>query len=224
MDIEKLKMVAGEKACEHVRDGMVLGLGTGSTVYYAIKMIGELVKDGHELVGIATSIQTDTLARELGIPLTNLKEHPDIDLTIDGADEIDPDLNLIKGLGGALIREKIVASASKKMVVVADETKAVEVLGTKAPLPVEVTKFGITYIERELQALGCRPEIRLRDGQPLISDNHNLILDCHFEKISEPRLLETKINNIPGVVNNGLFIGLATNAIIAHASGEIEER
>src|SRR5216683_1899394 len=168
---EEEKEAAGRAAAKLVRDGDVVGLGTGSTAYFAVIAIGERVKAGLKIVGIPTSEQTAGLARAVGIPLTTLDEHPEIDITIDGADEIDPKLNLIKGGGGALLREKVVASASKKMVVVADSGKIVPVLG-KFPLPVEVISFARSVVERKIVSLGGSPKLRMRpDGSALLTDN-----------------------------------------------------
>lgn len=214
-----LKQIAGEKAVEYVKDGMVVGLGTGSTIFYAIKKIGERVKNGLDIIGIPTSVETEKLAKQIGIQLSTLEEHPVIDITIDGADEIDKKLNLIKGMGGALLREKIVASASKKEIIAADTSKLVDMLGTKSPLPVEVTRFGWSYAAKKISEFGCKPELRKKDGKVFITDNGNYILDCKFNKIDKPKEMEQKINNIPGVLENGLFIGLADVAVVAGEEG-----
>jgi len=206
---EEEKEAAGRAAAELVRDGDVVGLGTGSTAYFAVVALGERVKAGLKITGIPTSLQTADLARAVGIPLTTLDEHPEIDITIDGADEIDAKLNLIKGGGGALLREKVVASASKRMVVVADSSKVVSALG-KFPLPVEIISFARTVIEKNIASLGGSPKLRTRpDGSPYITDNGNQILDCSFGKISDPPTLAMALSNIPGIVEHGLFIGLA---------------
>ncbi len=209
---EEEKEAAGRAAAKLVQDGYVVGLGTGSTSYFAVIALGERVKAGLKIVGIPTSVQTEELARALGIPLTTLDQHPEIDITIDGADEIDPKLNLIKGGGGALLREKVVATASKKMVVVADSGKVVPVLG-KFPLPVEVIAFARTVIEKKIAALGGSPKLRMRrDGSPYLTDNGNQILDCSFGKIEDPAALARALSDMPGVVAHGLFIGLAKMA------------
>jgi ribose 5-phosphate isomerase A len=216
------KEAAGRAAAELVRDGDIVGLGTGSTAYFAVVRLGERVKAGLKIIGIPTSIQTADLARTLGIPLTTLDEHPEIDLTIDGADEVDPKLNLIKGGGGALLREKVVASASKKMVVVADSGKIVAVLG-KFPLPVEVISFGRTVVEKKILALGGSPKLRMKsDGSPYVTDNGNQILDCSFGKIADPAALARELNDMPGVVEHGLFIGLAKLALVGRGD-RVEE-
>ncbi|HIH98690.1 MAG TPA: ribose-5-phosphate isomerase RpiA [Thermoplasmata archaeon] len=216
--MEELKQKAAEKACEHVKDGMILGLGTGTTVKYAIRKIGELVKGGLKVKGIPTSAETEELAKKERIPLTNFEENSRIDLTIDGADEVDPELNLIKGRGGALTREKIVAFNSKREIIVVDETKVVGVLG-KAPLPVEVVPLGASPIKRELEKLGAEVSLRTKNGKEFFTDNGNYILDCKFNEIKNAKNLETKINSIPGVVENGLFINLADKAIVGTSEG-----
>ena len=214
-----LKKMAGERAADYVEDGMVLGLGTGSTVYYTIVKLGEMVKEGLDIIGIPTSVETEKLARELGIPLTTLKEHPVIDLTIDGADEIDPKLNLIKGGGGALLREKIVAAASRREIIVADERKIVKRLGERFYLPVEAVPFSEAVVMRNLESMDMKPEIRMKDGKKYITDNGNIIIDCHMGPTDDAESLESDINLIPGVVENGLFIGLADLAIVATQNG-----
>jgi ribose 5-phosphate isomerase A len=220
------KEAAGRAAAELVRDGDIVGLGTGSTAYFAVVALGERVKAGLKIIGIPTSIQTAELARAVGIPLTTLDEHPEIDITIDGADEVDPKLNLIKGGGGALLREKVVASVTKKMVVVADSGKIVSVLG-RFPLPVEVISFARTVVEKKILALGGSPKLRTKsDGSPYLTDNGNQILDCSFGKIAEPAALACYLSETPGVVEHGLFIGLAKAAIVGRGTSvtEIEAR
>ena len=221
---EEEKEAAGRAAAKLVRDGDVVGLGTGSTAYFAVTALGERVKAGLKIVGIPTSTQTADLARAVGIPLTTLDEHPEIDITIDGADEIDAKLNLIKGGGGALLREKVVASASKKMVVVADSGKVVSVLG-KFPLPVEIISFARTVVENKIIALGGSPKLRTRcDGSPYVTDNGNEILDCSFGKIEDPAALARELSNVPGIIEHGLFIGLASVALIGRGERTEEIR
>ena len=221
---EEEKEAAGRAAAKLVRDGDVVGLGTGSTAYFAVTALGERVKAGLKIVGIPTSTQTADLARAVGIPLTTLDEHPEIDITIDGADEIDSKLNLIKGGGGALLREKVVASASKKMVVVADSGKVVSVLG-KFPLPVETISFARTVVENKIIALGGSPKLRTRrDGSPYVTDNGNEILDCSFGKIEDPAKLARELSNVPGIIEHGLFIGLASVALIGRGERTEEIR
>jgi ribose 5-phosphate isomerase A len=208
------KELAGRAAAKLVNDGDIVGLGTGSTAYFAVIALGERVKAGLKIIGIPTSIATAELARKVGIPLTTLDQHPDIDIDIDGADEVDPRLNLIKGGGGALLREKVIASASKQFIVVADHAKIVSTLG-KFPLPVEIIAFARAVVEPRLARLGASIKMRTRpDGSPYITDNGNPILDCSFGKIEDPPALARALTNIPGVVEHGLFIGLASKAII----------
>ena len=214
-----LKQTAGERAIEFVKDGMVVGLGTGSTTYYAIKRLGMMVSQGMDIIGIPTSVQTEKIAKESGIKLSTLEEHPEVDVTIDGADEVDPNLNLIKGMGGALFREKIVASASKMEVIVVDPSKMVEVLGTKSPLPVEVSKFGWKICLKKLEKLGCKAKLRMIEEVEYTTDNDNYIVDCSFERIDNPKSLEAEINCIPGVIENGLFIGIADIVIMGTEDG-----
>ncbi|MBS1915264.1 MAG: ribose-5-phosphate isomerase RpiA [Bacteroidetes bacterium] len=217
-----LKQLAAEKAVEQVESGMIVGLGTGSTAYWAIEKIGEKVKSKQlNIKAIATSKRSEEQARGLGIPIISFAEIDAIDITIDGADESDHNLHLIKGGGGALLREKIVASNSRKLVIVADESKLVQHLG-KYALPVDVVTFGWEKTFQKLEALGCIPKLRLDDGKPYLTDNANYILDCAFGEIHDPATLHEKINAITGVVDNGLFINLASQLIIASAGGEIK--
>ncbi len=217
-----MKKQVGEAAASHVKDGMVVGLGTGATVHYTILKLGERVKDeGLTIVGIPTSSSTESLATELGITLGTLAEHRTIDLTIDGADEIDPHLNLIKGMGGALLREKVVAFMSREEIIVADESKVVKVLGTKSPLPVEVLPFALPYCLATLEGKCREAKVRRRDGSDYITDNGNKIIDCSFESIDQPETLERELDRIPGVVGNGLFLGLATQAMIGKPEGVV---
>ena len=213
------KKKAGEKAVEYVKDGMVVGLGTGSTVEWTIRKLGELTRDGLEIIGIPTSVRSEQLAKELGIPLSTLLEHPEIDVTIDGADEVDPNLNLIKGMGGALTREKIVASNSKQEIIVVDDSKLVNTLGTKSPVPVEVLKFAWNTCKKSLEDLNSEPVLRMVASEKYVTDNNNYILDCRFNLIPEPEKLEQNFNNIPGVVENGLFLKLTDMVIIASPEG-----
>ncbi|MDE0186108.1 MAG: ribose-5-phosphate isomerase RpiA [Candidatus Poribacteria bacterium] len=222
---ETLKQLAAETAAKNVQDGMVVGLGTGSTVYYALLKLGEMVRGGLDIIGIPTSKQTEEIAKAHGIPLSTLEKHQVINVTIDGADEVDTGLHLIKGMGGALVREKIVAHASNQLIIVADESKLVEALGTKSPLPVEVVPFGWQATQLALKQLCDRISLRLVNNAPFISDNGMYILDCHFNAIPQPAQTEQIINYIPGVVENGLFVNRAEKAIIGTASGiQIREK
>lgn len=208
------KQIAARAAVELVESGSVIGLGSGSTATYAIRLLGERVRAGLEIVGIPTSLKTKQLAEQLGIPLTTLQEQPQIDIDIDGADEIDPQLNLIKGGGGALLREKIVASASRRFIVVAESTKQVPRLG-KFPLPVEVIPFAESLITRRIQDLGAKVALRrYAYGNPYVTDEGHHILDCSFGEIADPAALAQTLRAIPGVVEHGLFVGMAELAFI----------
>jgi ribose 5-phosphate isomerase A len=221
---EQEKEAAGRAAAKLVRDGDIVGLGTGSTAYFAVVALGERVKSGLKIIGIPTSVQTADLARQLGIPLTTLDEHPEIDITIDGADEVDPKLNLIKGGGGALLREKVVASASKKMIVVADSGKIVPMLG-KFPLPVEVIDFARGVLEKKIVALGATTKLRTKpDGKPFVTDEGHHILDCSFGRIDDPPALARALNDLPGLVEHGLFIGLAKLVLVGRGTSVEELR
>ncbi len=214
-----MKRLAGEKATEHIENGMILGLGTGSTVEYTLKKLGELVKNGLKIKGIPTSMHTMRIAKDNNIPLTTLEDNPKIDLTIDGADEVDSDLNLIKGGGGALTREKIIAFNSRKVIIVIDETKVVKALGIDFPLPVEVLKYGYQSTKKTLEGFDCEVKLRTIVNEPFITDNTNYILDCDFDRITEPVQLEREINSTLGVVENGLFIDLVDEVIVGSKQG-----
>lgn len=208
------KQRAAEAATEYVKDGMIVGLGTGSTTEFAVKKLGKMVRDGLAIRGVPTSDVTKKLAEEEGIPLIDFSETMYIDLTIDGADEIDADLNMIKGGGAALLREKIVASASREEIIIVSGEKFVNQLGS-FPLPVEIITFGWQVIFNQLDALGGSPDLRLSQGQPLLTDQGNFIIDCRFRQIIDAAQLEQRLNMITGVVDNGLFIGLCTRMIMA---------
>jgi ribose 5-phosphate isomerase A len=214
-----LKEMAAREAVKYVDDDMVVGLGSGTTATIAIRLLGEKVKEGLSIIGIPTSKESERVAEEAGITIGELRAHPPIDLTIDGADEVDPNLDLIKGLGGALVREKIVASHSNLEIIVVDDAKMVERLGQKAPVPVEILKFAHDATINRLEKLGCVCRIRLRHDQPFVTDNGNLIVDCRIPKIEDPRKLELTINAIPGVVDNGLFVGMVDKVIVATSDG-----
>ena len=224
MNTENQKKIAAEKATESLQSGMVVGLGTGSTVYYALLKLGAMVRDSLDIVGIPTSAGTEKIAIAEQIPLATLATHPTIDLTIDGADEVDKDLNLIKGGGAALVREKIIANASKEILIVIDESKVSRVLGTTFPLPVEIVRFGWEATQTEVSRICGESTLRLAPAQdgnqhPLITDNGNYILDCHFDGIPAPKEIELRLNNIPGVVENGIFVNRADKIIIGTSSG-----
>jgi ribose 5-phosphate isomerase A len=222
---DEFKKEAARAALDLVEDGMRLGLGTGSTAARFVAALGGRVAKGLRVLCVPSSEATRTQAEKLGIPLTTLDETPELDLTVDGADEIDDQLRLIKGGGGALLCEKIVATASDQMVVIADESKVVKTLGT-FPLPVEVVRFGLLATMRLVEAIaveaGCHGEIRLRPGigdAPFVTDQGNLILDCAFGAIIEPEVLAFALKRVPGVVEHGLFLGLADLAIVAGGGG-----
>jgi len=219
-DRERMKQLACQRAAQEVHDGMVLGLGTGTTVYYFLQELGRMVRQGLRVAGVPTSIQTTQLATQLAIPLTTLDDHPRLDLAVDGADEVDDNLNLIKGAGGALLREKIVAACAARFVVVVDDSKMVPQLGARFPVPVEVVPFGSTSTIQALEGLGARVTLRRgAAGQPLVSDNGNSILDCHFGPIADPVALQQQLLAIPAVIDSGLFIGLTDTVLIGHAAG-----
>jgi ribose 5-phosphate isomerase A len=219
---DELKQKAAFQAVEFVESGMVVGLGTGSTTEYAVKRIAELLNRGElvEVVGIPTSIRTENLARQLDIPLVGFKTHQNIDLTIDGADEVDPDLNLIKGGGGALLREKVVAQVSRRNIIIVDESKLVPKLGTGWALPIEVIPFARYTEEVFLSNLGGAVTVRTNDeGAPFSTDQNNLILDTNFGQIKEPSKLTAQLNERAGIVEHGLFLNLATDVIVAREGG-----
>ena len=211
------KELAARRAVEYVADGMVVGLGTGSTADFAIRALGERAQaEGLRIECVPTSQASARLGAQVGLEIRSLEDHPAVDLTIDGADEVDPRLDLIKGLGGALLREKVVASASAREVIIVDASKRVERLGTRSPLPVEVVPFAWTLCRRRLMDLAPRAELRRdREGRPFVTDNGNFILHCLFpEGIADPGGMERRIGEIPGVVENGLFIGLADAVVV----------
>jgi ribose 5-phosphate isomerase A len=217
------KEAAARASLRFIRDGQVVGLGTGSTAACFIRLLGEEVKKGLRVRGIPTSQRSQELALSLGIPVITLDDCQEIDVTVDGADEVDPQLRLIKGGGGALLREKIVASASKQMVVVADDSKRVQRLG-KFPLPVEVIRFAQALVRKRIEALGAKVQLRMADGKPYVTDENNHILDCSFGEIANPDELATILSEMPGVVEHGLFIGLASVVLLANGSQIVELR
>jgi len=225
MDLDAQKRAAAARAVEFVRPGMRLGLGTGSTAKYFVELLAERVRAGLDVIAVPTSEATRSDAERLGVPLTSLDETPELDLTVDGADEIAPDLSLIKGGGGALLREKIVAAASARMIVIADESKWVSALG-HFPLPVEVMPFGLAATRRAVEAaaaaVGCAGPALLRraaDGHAFVTDGGHWILDAAFERIADPKALADRLDAIAGVVEHCLFIGLAQAAVLAGSNG-----
>ena len=222
MDAAQLKKQAAERAVDFVESGMIVGLGQGSTAIFALRRIAQLLRSGQlkDILGIPCSIHVEQEARKLDIPLTTLDDHPVIDLTIDGADEVDPDLNLIKGGGGALLREKIVAQASRREIIVVDETKMSPMLGTHWSVPIEVIPFGFRSQYEYIESLGARLTIRHKnDGSPFKTDQGNMLLDCNFGPIPQLHRLSSLLNNRTGIVEHGLFLGLANDVIVAGLEG-----
>jgi ribose 5-phosphate isomerase A len=221
--MEALKRAAAELAVREVRSGMAVGLGTGSTVAHFLDLLGARMAAGDisDIVGVPTSVRTADAATALGIPLTDLVRQPVLDVTVDGADEVDPSLDLIKGLGGALIREKIVACASRRLVIIADEGKRVDRLGERSPLPVEVVPFAWEIHEAFLRDLGSEPTLRRQQsGEPYVTDNGNFIVDCRFEGgIDDPAGVEQALCGRVGIVGSGLFLGMAARAVIGAKAG-----
>jgi ribose 5-phosphate isomerase A len=221
-----MKRAAAKRAVAEVADGMVVGLGSGSTAACALDVLAERVAGGLRIAGIPTSEATAALARRLGIPLTDFDRHRRIDLTIDGADQVERGtLHLIKGRGGALLREKIVAAASARLIVAVDESKLVDRLGGRTPLPVEIVPFGWQATIDRLATLGCAPQLRMDGGQPFTTDGGNCIADCALPEIADPAALEARLSSIVGVLETGLFIGLASTIVVGRPAGvDIIER
>jgi ribose 5-phosphate isomerase A len=222
LDRDHLKSAAARRAIEFVENGMVVGLGTGSTAAFVIEHLAARIAEGLTVIAIPTSEHTAETARRLGIPLASFAQHPRIDLAIDGADEVERgSLNLIKGHGGALLREKIVAAASDRFIVVVDDEKLVDRLGRQMPVPVEVVQFGWQATAAALEKLGGKPELRHTADQTFVTDGGNFILDCHFDLIDDPKSLEQRINMTVGVVENGLFVG-RSSAVVVASDGRID--
>jgi ribose 5-phosphate isomerase A len=222
MTNDREKETAARASMRFVKDGQVVGIGTGSTAVHFIRLLGEAVKDGLRIKGIPTSVRSGEQAASRGIPLITLDDCQQIDVTVDGADEVDEQLRLIKGGGGALLREKIVASATRQLVIVADASKRVTVLG-KFPLPVEVIKFAESVVTKKIEALGAKVTLRRQpDGTAFMTDESNHILDCHFGQIADPDALARHLSDMPGIVEHGLFIGMASVVLMANGS-EIAE-
>jgi len=218
---DEFKQKAAFFAAGFVESGMVVGLGTGSTTQFALFRLGERIRSSElrDIVGIPSSLRTDEAARELGIPLTDFETHPVIDLTIDGADEVDPDLNLIKGGGGALLREKVLAQATRRNVIIVDESKLAPRLGTKWALPVEVIPFARAVEERFLKSMGAGVSLRMKDGKPVVTDQGNFLLDADFGPMTDPQAISELLNGRAGIVEHGLFLGLAHDVIVAGRDG-----
>ena len=221
---DREKEAAARASLRFIKDGQVVGLGTGSTAAYFIRLLGEQVKNGLRVRALPSSDRSGEQAASLGIPLTSLDQCQEIDVTVDGADEVDPQLRLIKGGGGALLREKIVASASRQLVIVADATKRVPVLG-RFPLPVEVIRFAQALVKKKIEALGAQVDLRQDpNGNPYLTDEHNYILDCHFGRIPDAEALARQLSDMPGIVEHGLFIGMASVVLVAEDGGVVELR
>jgi len=217
---DQLKQQVGEEAITFIKDGMKVGLGSGSTMYYAVKKLGERVKNGLQVVGIPTSNTTAEWAKEFGVPLTSFSETQSLDIAIDGSDEVDDNLQLIKGGGGALLREKVVANAAKEFLVIVDESKMVNHLG-QFPLPIEIVPFGWEVTASKVSAFGCNPVLRKVENEVFYTDNGNYILDCHFEQIPNPKKLHQDLISIVGVAETGLFIDMATRVLVGK-DGKVE--
>jgi ribose 5-phosphate isomerase A len=220
------KQLAGQAAANLVRDGMSLGLGTGSTVHFVLLRLAERIRqEGLRVRGVPTSLDTQRKAQEWGIALVDLAEVRSLDMVIDGADEIDPEFQMIKGGGGALLREKVVASMGRRMVIVVGDNKCVQRLGTSFALPVEVVPFALPYVQRHIETLGCEVRERRSGTSSYRTDNGNAILDCRFAQgIEDPRALDRALDAIPGVVETGLFLDLAQTLIVGCSNGSVEQR
>ncbi len=220
----EMKRPACERAVDkYARDGMTVGLGTGNSANFAVMRLAELAREGADFVCVASSVRTAELAEGLGLKVADISSVGMIDVTFDGADEVDPDLNLMKGLGGALLREKIVAASTVREVIIADDIKLVSRLGEKAPVPVEVCMFGSIRTAELLRKLGCEPVLRMQDGAPFITDGGNVIYDCRFGPIDDPASLEAGIDRIPGVIECGIFPGMADSVFVYHGDSDTFE-
>jgi len=212
---ELSKKIAGEKAVDYIEQDMLIGLGTGSTVFWTMQRLAERVKEGLRIQAVPTSTETEELARKLGIPLLTLEDMKELDLVVDGADEISVELDLIKGGGGALLREKLVALASRKRIIVADSGKLSKQLGS-FPLPIEIVRFGWVQILSRVLQLGCQATLRKAKDSPFITDNGNYILDCKFDEITDPLRLHEQLKLLPGVIETGLFVKLADVVVVGY--------
>lgn len=222
LDVEGQKRIAGRWAAQQVEDGMVVGLGSGSTAAWAVRALAERVAAGLRCTGVATSLETDALARSLGIPMSTLDEQGALDLAIDGADEVDPHLDLIKGAGGALLREKLVELAARDLLMIVDERKLVAALGERAAVPVEIVPFGWRRTVAALERLGGSALLRGGADAPFRTDGGHYIADCRFGRLADPAALAAAIKALPGVVEHGLFLGMAGRAAVGHADGTVE--
>jgi ribose 5-phosphate isomerase A len=222
--IQEMKKKAAKEALQFVKEGMVLGIGSGSTVREFIKLLGESELDVQKIICIPSSLDTENMLIENGMVVGSLNQNPIIDLTVDGADRVDDDLNVIKGGGGALLREKIIAAAAKKVVIIVDESKMVSKLGGSFPIPVETIPHAKEFVKKKLQSLSGKPELRMASDKlgPTVTDNGNIILDTDFEEISNPTLFEGILNNIPGVMENGLFPKTLVTKVIVATEKEIK--
>jgi ribose 5-phosphate isomerase A len=217
-NIDLKKKAVGEKAVEYIQDGMTIGLGSGTTVYWMMKKLGELINKGLNVRGVPSSLRTEGWAKEFGIPLVYFSEVSKLDLAIDGADEVDTEFNLIKGGGGSLLREKLVNDAADQLIIVVDESKLVQKLGA-FPLPVEVVTFGWENTVRKISTLDCTPKLRMKDGEVFVSNNGNYIVDCEFTSISDPATLHQQLKLILGVVETGLFINMTDKVVVGEENG-----
>ena len=215
------KKLAAEKAVEYLNDGMLIGLGTGTTAYWAIQKIGAMVKEGLKIKAVSSSDHSASLAKQLNIPLADINSIHGIDITIDGADEVDPKKNLIKGGGGALLREKILAINTKQYIIVVDESKMVNQLG-KFPLPVEIVRFASKLTMKKIERLGCELTLRMKEGKEFITDNGNLIADCKFGSIQNVDTLNQQLHAIAGVVETGLFANFSPVIVVGHSTGNVQ--
>jgi ribose 5-phosphate isomerase A len=221
-DLNAGKRAAAFAAADLVQDGTTIGFGSGSTFLFVLERLAERMRnDGLKVQGVATSSGTAAAAQQAGIPLLELDAVERLDLAIDGADEVDPQKNLIKGGGGAHVRERIVAAAAKEMVVIVDDKKLVPVLGRAFLLPIEVLPFGYKHAERRIAATGCKPQLRQQDGKPFVTDNGNYVLDCKYDGIDDPAWLDEHLNALVGVVDHGLFVGMAGRVIVGDAAGKV---
>ena len=224
LDVEAQKVLAARWAADQVEDGMVVGLGSGTTATHAVQRLGERVRQGLRITGVATSAATETLGRSLGITVLSLDDCPQLDLAIDGADEVDRNLDLIKGLGGALLREKLVELAARELTIVVDQGKPVLRLGERAALPVEIVPFGWRRTQAAIEALGCQAALRAGPAGAFVSDSGHYVLDCRFGPIRDAPALAAQLKAMSGVVDHGLFLGMATRVVVGQANDAVTVR